>query len=281
MQRPSCGSLINRYGKGAERRVGKAKVTFQRVPFKTDGAWQSPIAIPRDDIQVWGIVLEVADSELSRAASILSHDERERAERLISEEHRRQSMAAHAILRLILSRYCGASPEQLAIRRTSDGKPILSDYPSLRFNLTHSHGRALIAVARDQEVGVDLEQVRREVDVVRLAERFLSERDLAFIKHGDPAHRHERFLKAWVAREAVFKADGRGITFPLHRDYLELTGDGIKDCLVLGDTASGERRRPVQFLSLGPGWIGAVAAEGTDWTVTVCNRSESHINRET
>lgn len=261
--------------------MDKSNVTFQRVPFETDGAWRSPIAMHHGDVQVWGIVLEVADSELPRAASILSHDERERAERLISKEHRRRSMAAHAMLRAILSRYCGASPEQLAIRRTSDGKPVLSDYPSIQFNLTHSHGRALIAVARDQEVGVDLEQVRREVDVLRLAKRFLSDRDLTCIEHGDPAQQHERFLKAWVAREAVFKADGRGITFPLHRDYLEMTGDGTKGCLVLGDTASDERRRPVRFLSLDPGWIGAVAAEGTDWTVTVCNWSESHINRGT
>jgi 4'-phosphopantetheinyl transferase len=261
--------------------VGKAKVTFQRVPFETDGAWRSPIAMHHGDVQVWGILLEIADSELPRAASILSQDERERADRLISEEHRRRSMAAHAMLRSILSRYCGASPEQLVIRRTSDGKPVLSDYPSIQFNLTHSHGRALIAVARDQEVGVDLEQVRRDVDVVRIAKRFLSERDLTSIEHGDPALRHERFLKAWVAREAVFKADGRGMTFPLDRDYLELTGDGTEGCLVLGSAGSDEKRRRVHFLSLSSGWIGAVAAEGTDWTVTVCNVSESQINRGT
>jgi 4'-phosphopantetheinyl transferase len=261
--------------------VGKAKVTFQRVPFEADGAWRSEISMHHGVVQVWGIVLELSDSDLPRAASILSHDERERAERLISEEHRRRSLAAHAMLRAILSRYCGASPEQLVIRRTSDGKPVLSDYPSIQFNLTHSHGRALIAVARDREVGVDLEQVRRDVDVVRLAKRFLSERDLTFIEHGDPAQRHERFLKAWVAREAVFKADGKGMTFPLHRDYLELTGDGTEGCLVLGGTATDESRRPVRFLSLDPGWIGAVAAEGTDWALTVCNWSESHINRGT
>lgn len=259
----------------------KANVTFQRVPFDTDGAWRSPIPVHDGDVQMWGIVLELTDSELSRVASVLSRDEQERAERLISEEHRRRSVAAHAMLRTILSRYCGAAPEQLAIRRTSDGKPVLSDYPSLRFNLTHSHGRALIAVARGREVGVDLEKVRREVDVVRLAGRFLSERDLAFIERGDPAQRHERFLKTWVAREAVFKADGRGMTFPLHRDYLELMGDGTEGCLVLGDAMSDERRRLVRFLSLDPGWIGAVAGEGTDWTVTTCNWSGTHINRGT
>jgi 4'-phosphopantetheinyl transferase len=261
--------------------VAKTIVTFQRIVAGADDALHDPIAIGLDDIQVWGLLLEVTNAELPRAASLLSHDERARAERLISENHRRQSIAAHAMLRMTLSRYCGGSPKQLVIRRTSDGKPFLSNYPSLRFNLTHSHGRALIAVANEREVGVDLERVRREVDVLRLAKRFLSERDQAFIEQGEPAQRHERFLKTWVAREAVFKADGKGMTFPLNRDYLKLTGDGTEGCLVLGDAESHEGRRPIRLLSLDPGWIGAVSAEGTNWTVTPCGWSASQIKRGT
>lgn len=256
-------------------------MTFQQIDCETDDASNSPIPIGLDDIQVWGILLEVTDAELPHAASILSREERARAERLISEGHRRRSIAAHAMLRVILSRYCGESPKQLAIRRTSDGKPFLSDYLSIRFNLTHSHGRALIAVAQDREVGVDLEKVRREVDVVRLAKRFLSERDLAFIERGEPAQRHERFLQAWVAREAVFKADGTGMTFPLNHDYVELTGDGTDGCLVLGHGASDGRKRPVRFLPLESGWVGAVAAEGTNWRATVCNWGVSQVKRGT
>lgn len=261
--------------------MNKTSVTFQRIVVEADDALHDPITIGCDDVHVWGIVLEITDTELPCAVSFLSHDERARAERLISEGHRRQSIAAHAMLRMVLSLYCGGSPNQLVIQRTSDGKPALSHYPSIRFNLTHSHGRALIAVAKDREVGVDLERVRRDVDVVRLAKRFLSEKDQAFIEQGEPAQRHERFLKAWVAREAVFKADGKGMTFPLNRDSVELSGDGTEGCLVLGDAESDESRRPIRLLSLDPGWIGAVAAEGTDWTVTACDWSRSHIKRGT
>ena len=261
--------------------MDKANLTFHRVPFEIDGAWRSPIPMHHDDVQVWGIVLEITEAELPRAGSLLSQDERARAERLISEGHRRQSIAAHAMLRMVLSLYCVEPPKQLVIQRTSDGKPVLSQYPSIRFNLTHSHGRALIAVARDREVGIDLERVRREVDVVRLAERFLSEKDQAFIEQGEPAQRHERFLKTWVAREAVLKADGKGITFPLNRDFVELTADGTEGCLVLGDAESDKRRKPFRFLSLDAGWIGAVAAEGAGWTVTVCDWNVPRIKRGT
>jgi 4'-phosphopantetheinyl transferase len=173
-------------------------------------------------------------------------------------------------LRVILSRYCTGRPQDLVIQTTTKGKPFLSDEPSIRFNLTHSHGRALVAVAKDREVGIDLEKVRPDVDVMSLARRFLSDRDVAFIENGGSEQLHQRFLQAWVAREAVFKAAGTGMTFPLHSDHIELAGDGTEGYLVLGDGKSDGALRPIRFLPLEPEWIGAVAAEGTDWTVSYC-----------
>jgi len=134
--------------------------------------------------------------------------------------------------------------------------------------LTHSHGRALIAVARGREVGIDLEKVRPEIDVVRLADRFLSSRDRAFIHAGDPDRRHERFIKTWVVREAVFKAEGSGITFPLHQDHVEFSHGGQEARLITNGAKSDGRDLFVRILSLEPGWIGAVAAQGRNWTVT-------------
>ncbi|MBH0198022.1 MAG: 4'-phosphopantetheinyl transferase superfamily protein [Nitrospira sp.] len=188
----------------------------------------------------------------------------------MSKLHRDQFVVAHAGLRVILSRYCIGRPQDLAIQKTATGKPFLSDDPSIRFSLTHSHGKALVAVAKDREVGIDLEKVRPDVDVMSLARRFLSDRDVVFIESGEPGQLHQRFLQAWVAREAVFKAAGTGMTFPLHCDHIELAGDGTEGHLVLGDGKHDGAVRPVRFLPLEPGWVGAVAAEGTDWTMRYC-----------
>jgi 4'-phosphopantetheinyl transferase len=232
------------------------------------------IGIDLGEVHVRGFILDIGDEELARAAQALSRDEQERADRLVSGQHRRHFMAAHAGLRAVLSRYCGNRPQELVVRKATAGKPFLPDYPSIRFNLTHSHGRALIAVATDREVGVDLEKVRPEVDVIRLAKRFLSGKDQAFIERSEPAQRHERFLQTWVAREAVFKADGSGMAFPLSRDYVELMRDETEGCLVLSDGAPEQRRRFLRFLPLEPGWVGAVAADGTNWTVTYRGSTE-------
>lgn len=260
---------------GAGNDMDGTSLTFQRIRFENIGASKPLIGINLGEVHVQGFMLDISDAEQARAAQALSREEQERADRLVSERHRRHFMAAHAGLRVLLSRYCGSRPQELVIRNATTGKPFLSDFASIRFNLTHSHGRALIAVARDREVGVDLEKVRPEVDVGRLAKRFLSDRDQAFIEGGEPSERHERFLQAWVAREAVFKADGSGMTFPLYRDYVELTHDGRAGWLILGDGSSERTRRFLRFLTLEPGWVGAVAAEGTNWTITCHSSTES------
>jgi len=255
--------------------VNNQELRFQRLKFGSGNEPVPPLRLDPDEVHIWGLIMDIDDPDLTDAWSLLSDIEQERASRLLSDRHRRHHIAAHAGLRWILACYVENSPEKLTIQKTSAGKPFLGDWPSIRFNLTHSHGRALVAIDKDRDVGIDLERVRPEVDVVALAKRFLSVRDQTFIEHGDPADLHERFLKAWVAREAVFKAAGTGLTFPLKDDHIELTDDGTAGYLVLGRT---QESKPVRFLPLDSEWIGAVSVEGTDWTIRYPIWNESEVS---
>jgi len=257
---------------------------FHRVRLGGDDGPLFLDRIAHAEVHVWGFTLDLGEEEISLARSTLSDEERARADRFVSDLHRRWFIAAHAGLWKLLNRYrpCHAD---LKIERAATGKPYLRDTPSLRFSLTHSHERALVAVAWDRDVGVDLEKVRPEVDVLTLARRFLSKHDQDFIERGEPAGMHERFLMTWVAREAVAKVDGTGIKFPLHRDHLALAEaeDGTARWVMQSaGTAQGpETVGSVRFLSLDPGWVGAVSAEGTDWTVVYCCDTDDGVRRGT
>lgn len=253
----------------------KSNLRFERIAFENGGEGKSLFEITPEDVHVWGASLDIDEAELTRAVCYLSEDEQGWVNRLASGRHRQQFIAAHAALRAMLGRYCGQRPHELVIQKANAGKPFLPDHPFLRFNLTHSYGRALIAIAKNRDVGIDLEKVRREVNVENLARRFFSVRDQKFIENGEPSQKHERFLQVWVAREAVFKAEGRGITFPLYHDHVELSSDGTTGRLVRGEGGSGGADLPIRFLPLESGWIGAVAAEGTDWTVKYCGFGRS------
>ena len=54
------------------------------------------------------------------------------------------------------------------------GKPYLASAPEIRFNLAHSHGMALVAVALDVEVGVDIERMRPLPEYAAIAAALLS-----------------------------------------------------------------------------------------------------------
>lgn len=249
-------------------------LTFPCLGLKDAAGPSARRQVFQDEVQVWGFSLESDRDVLAWAQACLSPDERARAQRLVSGRHQREFMLAHGALRLVLSRYCGQLPQDLVFQKTASGKPflpsLLSDHCAIQFNLTHSHGRAVIAVGNGREVGVDLEKIRPQVDVISLAKRFFSDQDQAFIEGGDLAQRHARFLQVWVAKEAKSKAEGTGITFPLHRDHVELSVDGTEGRLIRNGDGPDKTDIPIRFLPLDPGWVGAVAAVGRDWRVTLC-----------
>jgi 4'-phosphopantetheinyl transferase len=179
---------------------------------------------------------------------------------------------------VILSRYDSRQPHSLLIERTASGKPYLqpswTDGVPISFNLTHSHGRALIAVAASRGVGIDLEQVTARRDAVGLAKRFLSPPEQAAVEQADGETREEVFLRFWVAREAVLKAVGTGLVFPLDLNRVELTGDGKEARLVGPAPDETGSDHSIRFLPVGAGWVAAVAARGNDWRVRLCHADE-------
>jgi 4'-phosphopantetheinyl transferase len=76
--------------------------------------------------------------------------------------------------------------------------------PELRFNLSHSQEMALVAVALEIEVGVDVERIRPLPEFIAIARRFFPP--------GEPLPRDaEEFFRAWTRIEAQLKARGVGL----------------------------------------------------------------------
>lgn len=176
----------------------------------TESCWKPGPARPRLDAQtvdVWLVALDRAPSDPP-----LSAQERERAGRFVREQDGRRWTAARATLRELLAAYADEDPRALRFAEGPHGKPRLAGERRLRFNLSHSGDTALIAVAAEREVGVDVELPRRSVDHVAIARRVLAADEAARIAAiADPRERERAFLGAWVRWEAVLKCHGTGI----------------------------------------------------------------------
>lgn len=134
--------------------------------------------------------------------------------------------AARQALREILGAYLGEAPDAVRLTVGEAGKPCLAGgargkptpaaAPSrLSFNLSHSGGLALVAVAAGgTEVGVDIERLRRRRDLVRLAARWLPATDAEAVAAASDEEREAVFYAAWTRFEARAKCTGVGLSGP-------------------------------------------------------------------
>jgi len=89
----------------------------------------------------------------------LPAEERERAEQFLREGVARRWVAARWALRRVLGDYLEVVPAEVRLEIGEYGKPRLPRGSGPQFNLSHSEGLALVAVA-DRDVGVDVERIR-------------------------------------------------------------------------------------------------------------------------
>lgn len=230
-------------------------------------SWPLPsdTALPgRQAVHVWRAALHVEPSRLQALAQTLSPDERERASGFQYRKDRERFIAARGILRSILGQYLHRAPARLQFRYGPWGKPALAGQRErgLRFNLAHSAGLALYAVAQGREVGIDLEHLRPSLAREQIAERVFSPAEAARLRRlPDPQHL-EAFFTYWTLKEAFLKANGRGLTLALDGFEVSPPPHGHVARLTLPGHPREARRWSLLTLSPAPGYLAAVAIEG-------------------
>ena len=112
------------------------------------------------------------------------------------------------------------------ILRSEHGKPYAPDLDGIEFNLSHSGRHALIAIARDQAIGIDIEAQGRRRSINDIAERFFAPAESRALRALPEESRDAAFLRLWTGKEAVLKALGEGLSFGLDRVEFELDAHG-------------------------------------------------------
>jgi len=162
------------------------------------------------EIHIW----RARVGETPNHPDLLSPDERERAARL--RRGRRLFTLARSSLRHLAGAYLETDPAGLAFSIGEHGKPCLPD-TDLRFSVSHSGEIVLVAFAREDEIGVDVEMVREKTDLLAIARRFFTPEEADALTALPPDQRTRTFFETWCRKEAVLKATGRGVSEGLDR----------------------------------------------------------------
>ncbi len=167
------------------------------------------------DVHIWRTELVQPDEVLDKFWPTLDADETHRASRFHFDEHRRGFVVGRGFLRAVLSRYLDAKPERLQFAYGPYGKPALNgEHKStrLRFNMSHSHNLALLAITADSQVGVDVEYMRADFAGADIAQRFFSRAEVATFNALAEEERVAAFFRCWTRKEAFIKATGKGMS---------------------------------------------------------------------
>jgi len=226
------------------------------LPCPADPDTTPPAA---DECHVWVVDLDRPPLPADVLVAALTDDERARAARYRAAAVRDQFTLARGALRRLLGGYLGVAPGHVPITVSAGGKPML-DGGGLHFNVTHTPGLALVAVAAVR-VGVDAEKRRTIPDADGLVKRFFSQAERAAYHALDADVRPDAFYRGWVCKEAVIKAAGA----TMHAlDAFDVELDPARPAAVLA------ARHP-QLVGCGwavadwcpaPGYAAAVAVEG-------------------
>jgi 4'-phosphopantetheinyl transferase len=231
----------------------------------------SEMALSSAQVHVWRVSLEPDASGVEQLQRNLSADELQRAARFHFPRDRRRFIVARGALRDILGRYLGMPPSDLDFCYSSYGKPALAHAPGeewLRFNVSHSHELALVAVTRDREVGVDLEYLRSDIACEEIAAHFFSGSERASLRALPTEVKHQAFFNCWTRKEAYIKAHGEGLSLPLDQFDVSLAPGEPAALLATRHDPRDAWRWSLQALMPGPGYAAAVVVEGQGWHLT-------------
>jgi 4'-phosphopantetheinyl transferase len=190
----------------------------------------TPLA--RDRIDLWLVFYDEIDdpSLLASYRALTSDAERARELRFHRAQDRLQYLITRVLVRTVLSRYLAASPADWRFTAGAHGKPAVDNedgrQAGIRFNLAHTYGLIALAVSKDRELGVDVENLVRRQISLEIAERYFAPDEVAALAALPSEQRMERFFEYWTLKESYIKARGMGLSIPLDRFSFDLKQDG-------------------------------------------------------
>lgn len=125
------------------------------------------------------------------------------------------------------------------------GKPYVKERKDFHFNISHS-GDFVVLAWGDKPVGIDIEQIRGDAKIEKLARRHFTQPEQDYVFRGEEAEKSHRFFQIWTAKESYLKYLGTGLSKSLQSfdvrsmDFPHFFTQTLGDCCLTLCTEDGE-----------------------------------------
>jgi len=210
-------------------------------------------ALEAGEVQVW--CARVDEAVVASAVGLLNEEERARMERMRLGIARHEFVVGRGLLRVLAGAATACGAREVTIGVGEHGKPRVE---GVEFSVAHSHGLVVLAICREAALGIDVEWVEREIEVLEIARSTFAPGEVKRIENAAAgAERAQAFFAVWTRKEAIVKAHGQGLTIPLESfEVPELETEQAIELVVKGSS----QRLYVRGIDAGEGFAGAMAA---------------------
>lgn len=191
----------------------------------------------------------------------LSVAEKTTAKKYYSDYLIERYIVSHGILRHILSYHTMRSPSQITFTHNKYGKPFLQDdMYDIQFNISYSRDRFYCAVTTKQQVGIDIEFDDNSLHVEELSDLVFTPKEMQHAANIEASDRHKFFYNVWTKKEALAKAIGNGLSYPINTiETIKTEAD--KNVILIDKNDQCQREWYCTTLNVIPSYSLAIATE--------------------
>ena len=179
--------------------------------------WLNPNGIlsPKmNEVHIWFVDINAFSGLGGKYKEILSNKDIERFDAIILEEKKQKSVLRHILLLKVLANYLQKELKDIELYYSESGKPFLSselDKGELQFNVSNSFNYLLVSLCKGIQIGVDVENIHRQLNYEKLVKRYFSENEQEHFLQIAETLREETFFQWWTIKESVMKSIGKGM----------------------------------------------------------------------
>ncbi len=199
--------------------------------------WSSAIPEKRSllsgQIDIWytHLTRDWEQALLNQYKALCSEEEKVQQNRFFRKEDQQNYLVSRGLLRWALAQYLeNITSKDIFFYKGIYGKPFIGNFmdTALQFSLSHTKDLVVLAVILEQNIGVDIEPLERDIDIFNIAESFFSPLEYKELCSLSPEQLKPAFVKIWTLKEAYLKACGTGLTTPLDQFCFSFPKNEIK-----------------------------------------------------
>lgn len=216
-----------------------------------------PASVSFCNVDLWQVSLTDWPNIGAACQALLSNSELQQADSFRFDKGRERFILGRGMMRAVIGRVIGTAARDVVLNFSGQGKPHLPDADAVQFNLSHSGELIILAVTRSAQIGVDVEAFRHLPRRDQIAKGILGSDELSRYEALSDSQRQTAFFTIWTRKEAIVKAVGRGLCFPLTDVEVSYSSDAR--VLRFGDHVADAVPWHLNRLDCPDGYVGALA----------------------